>query len=386
MGFCIAGSDGRIHAANRRIYTLFDDYPGGFCRWWSKTAERIVKQSNVQVGRPAIFSHSWTGRDGIQVPVTVWLFNARNRGDTVFLFIGPYDPCQGSIPRQSERGASDDLEPRRLLAEGASNGCMMKALADGGFAVRYQPIYDIRKGRVAGFEAQILCSREGSESLSSDFFDLLDTSGGALLLGIWFISRVCDDCRRWQQDVRKSEHYFVQLHLSRGQMDSLCILHALQHCLDANDLDPSTVWIKAPKASFETRDAAGQLLIHRYHALGVNFIVDRLRTNLADLRYFFAFSVIPFKAVHLGHQALGTGKSSRQFELFATFAKIFSSLGIHVLTLYSGSSRITEALRTTTCRYIQKQGGYHSLQASQVPAFLGAAPAFSLDPARAIES
>jgi EAL domain-containing protein (putative c-di-GMP-specific phosphodiesterase class I) len=145
----------------------------------------------------------------------------------------------------------------------------------------------------------------------------------------------------------------------------------LQRCLAANGLDASDVWIKASKDCFETHDTARQLLLHRYHVLGVNFIVDRLRTNLADLSYFFAFSVIPFKAVHLEDYALGSGKNTRQFELFATFAKIFSSLGIHVLTLYSGGSNTTEALRTTKCRYIQQQDGPQFLTASQVPAFIG---------------
>ncbi len=371
MGFCIAGCDGRIHAANQKMYTLFDKYQGGFCRWWSKTAEVLFKNCGSDALKPRIVSHTWLTMHGERRSVLVRVFFAGNPDDTVFLLI-TQRPFAPSNPDEVMTEVSlAEVDSQDIFTRDTSHERMMQALADTFFSVRYQPIYDIRMGRVAGFEARIQCLSENRSSLSNDYFHFLDTSGGSLLLGMWFLGKVCDDFRKWKESARDACHCFVQLHLSQGQMNSFCILHVLQRCLAANGLDASDVWIKASKDCFETHDTAKQLLLHRYHVLGVNFIVDRLRTNLADLSYFFAFSVIPFKAVHLGNYALGSKRSSRQFELFATFAKIFSSLGIHVLTLYSGGSHVTEALRTTKCRYIQQQDGSQCLTASQVPAFIG---------------
>jgi EAL domain-containing protein (putative c-di-GMP-specific phosphodiesterase class I) len=376
MGFCIAGGDGRIHAANQKMYTLFEEYQGGFCRWWSKMAGVLVKNHGSDLMNPRAVTHTWSTMSKEKRSVLVWVFAAGNQGDTVFLLIVEKTCSQTCTADDRIQPSFPGIDSHDLLTQDVSNECMMQALSDSLFSVRYQPIYDIRMGRVAGFEARIQWDAGKHASLPADFFRLLDASGGSLLLGMWFLGKVCDDFRRWKENARDADHCFVQLRLSQGQMNSLCILHVLQHCLAANGLDASDVWIKAPKESFETHDTAKQLLLHRYHVLGVNFIVDRLRTNLTDLSYFFAFSVIPFKAVHLGNYALGSGRSTRQFELFATFAKIFSSLGIHVLTLYSGGSSIAEALRTTKCRYIQKQDGSQSLTASQVPAFIGSSPSF----------
>jgi EAL domain-containing protein (putative c-di-GMP-specific phosphodiesterase class I) len=375
MGFCIAGCDGRIHAANQKMYTLFGEYQGGFCRWWSKSAGVLVKNFRSDVLKPRIVSHTWLTTRGKRRSVLVRVFTAGNLGDTVFLLVTPQRSLAQRYPVDDMVEVSlSGVDSQDIFTRGASHECMMQALADTFFSVRYQPIYDIRMGRVAGFEARIQWASEEHSFFSNDFFHLLDTSGGSLLLGIWFLGKVCDDFRKWKASACDAHHCFVQLRLSLGQMNSLCILHVLQRCLAANGLDASDVWIKASKDCFKTRDTAKQLLLHRYHVLGVNFIVDRLRTNLADLSYFFAFSVIPFKAVYLGNYALGSQRSTRQFELFATFAKIFSSLGIHVLTLYSGGPCSTEALRATKCRYIQQQDGSQFLTAAQVPAFMGSSP------------
>lgn len=374
MGFCIAGRDGRIHVANQRAYTLFEEYEGGFCRWWSKMAGVLVKNGESDLVTPRPVSHTWTTMRAEKRHMVVWVFTSGNQGDTVFLLIMDKPVSRTGTADDSTQPSFPGVDLHDHSTQEVSNECLMRALADSLFSVRYQPIYDIRMGRVAGFEARIRWNAGKRTSLPVDFFRFLDTSGGSLLLGMWFLGKVCDDFRRWKENARDAGRCFVQLRLSQGQMNSLCVLHVLQHCLAANGLDASDMWIKASKESFETRDTAKQLLLHRYHVLGVNFIVDRLQTNLTDLSYFFAFSVIPFKAVHLGNYALGAKKSTRQFELFATFAKIFSSLGIHVLTLYSGGASITEAIRTTKCRYIQKQDSSQYLTASQVPAFIGSSP------------
>jgi EAL domain-containing protein (putative c-di-GMP-specific phosphodiesterase class I) len=387
MGFCIVSRDGRIHAVNGKVHDLFEDYEGGFLRWWNKAAEGLVGHADAHDATPCVITRSWTDVSGTIRYMTIWMFAAGSSSEMVFLFMAEKE----KPPRSSDAGTRVQAslfsdEAARFGSAEALNQCMMQALMKNVFSVRYQPVFDVRSGRVAGVEALIQLTASTDETLSRNMVNLLDASGGSLLMGLWLLGRISGDLQAWKRQGSVARSFFVQVRMSQRQLASPCMFHAFCHTLGKGDGDGGEVWIKASKRSFDDQDVKKQLFIHRYHAMGINFIVDRLRTNLADLKYFFAFSVIPFKAVQLGNQDLVTARGARQQELFTIFAKIFSSLGVHVVALYSGGPCVLDVLKKTTCRYIQKQGrGSQFLKASQVPGFIGMYPScLSADPCNSL--
>ncbi|GAU09830.1 hypothetical protein DPF_2565 [Desulfoplanes formicivorans] len=375
MGLCIVSRDGRIHATNRKMHVLFEEYDGGFLRWWNKMADGLINDLDEGGTTPHVVFRSWTDASGTLRGMTIWMFAAGFSSEILFLFMAEKEPSTAMKTDTHLKTArfADDLD--RFGSAEALTECMMQALMNNAFSVRYQPVFDVRSGRVAGVEALIQVASSKDAPLSRNFFNLLDASGGSLLMGLWLLGRICRDVQAWKEQGNGVHPFFVQVRMSERQLASACMLHAFRHALEHSGMDPGNVWIKASKKCFDDQDMKKQFFIHRYHALGINFIVDRLRTNLADLKYFFAFSVIPFKAVQLGNQDFVTNRGTRQQELFTIFAKIFSSLGVHVVALYTSGPCALDILKKTTCRYIQKQGrGSQFLKASQVPGFVGMYP------------
>ncbi|WP_462323641.1 EAL domain-containing protein [Desulfoplanes sp.] len=364
MGFCIADCHGRIYGANRRINAIFQDYPGGFCGWWNAMADEIRKSRLGACLEPWVVFRTWTPLDGTRRSVMVAGFNAGPEDKKFLLFVSRLSTSdkQGAICREQMTGQKEWSLPMTALRH---NGCLMQALSQGVFSLAYQPVYDVRSGAAAGFEAKLRWADNHEDRIRPSSLEFLQGTGGALVLGIWMVVQACRDLRSWNTGGGPGR-YFVQVGMSSEQLGSPCILHVLQHVLEDNGIDPSLVWIKTPKKSFGTKSPREQLLLHRYHALGINFIVEKLRPNLSDLSYFFGFSVIPFKAVHLRNNLVPPHVTKKQLDLFATFAKIFSCLGIHVLTKLAGSEDCIASLRTTTCRYVQDNGTPTVLRSSQI--------------------
>ncbi|MDD2219203.1 MAG: EAL domain-containing protein [Desulfoplanes sp.] len=362
IGFCMGDCNGRIHASNRQFHTFFGYDNAFFLTWWKKTASNIQTRKGYVSSEVVLVEEEFTLPGNREHTFKAWIFFLGTVSRTACLFFK--DMGTGMSGRHD--GVSDFGRTSQEREIRKFNDSIFRALQNNEFSILYQPILDIRSGRIAGFDAQLRGSHLAHEEIaSSHFMDLLETTGASLPLGIWFMGNICQQVQRWNQERNSPGHYCVHLNMSLNQLGSASMLGALQAMLDAYAIDPSWLWIENSKATFDCQVCRKSLLFHRYHAMGVNFVVDDLRISLADLSYFFRFSVIPFKAVKIV-ESLHVGEDKKAaFESFTTFVKIFSSLGILVVAKGLGNTAGLSALRQTCCRYAQGNDASSFLRADE---------------------
>ena len=355
LGFCIGHCGGQIYTSNRLFNDFFRDHHLLFMLWWKSMFSEIHAREDKNF-TDVVFLEKQLDLPGDEpLKLQIWIFFMGPDQSIACLF---FKEINNEESRETSVSPSSHFAGKKgALTDSALhfNDSIMHALRKKEFSILYQPIMDVRSGEIAGFEALLQWRHlTHKEIVSAQFLDLLESTGVSLPLGIWFVNNVCRQVRTWNSPGERKKNYFVQLNMSPQQLDSTSMLHALQHALDSYGIDPDLLWIESPKSSFENHIGEKNMLLQRYHALGVNLVVNDLQTNLADLGYFFRFSIIPFKAVKMMEFSSCLGGKGHQFELFKTFAKIFSFLGILVLVKGTAGPKELIALRQTQCRYAQK--------------------------------
>ena len=373
VGFCMGDCNGRVYATNRQFHTFFGHDTAFFLAWWKKTACSIQAGEGAGSSDVILVEEEFTFPGNGEHTFKAWIFFLGSGSQTACLFFkdmdsgisGEHDGLYDSASTSASGPVSHGGDIRKF------NDSIFCALKNNEFSILYQPIMDIRSGEIAGFDAQLRWRHLSHEEIvSSRFLDLLETTGAALPLGIWFMGKICKQVQRWNGMGNGQRKFSVYLNLSLNQLASASMLGVLESIFETYAIDPSWLWIENSKAAFDCQVYSKKLLLHRYHAMGVNFVVDDLQISLEDLSYFFRFSVIPFKAVKIVQSLHAWEDNKREFESFTTFVKIFSSLGIQVVAKGIGVSEGLSALRQTCCRYAQTDDTTKFLNAEEAIAIV----------------
>lgn len=373
VGFCMGDCNGRVHGTNRQFHTFFGHDITFFLAWWKRTVcgiqtgERGGSSDVILVEKEFAFPGAREHR------FKAWIFFMGSACQTACLFFKDMDTQTSGEHGSAYEFASTSASA--WISQGGDiqnfNDSIFYALKNNEFSIVYQPIVDIRSGKIAGFDAQLRWQNLSSEEIvSSHFMDLLENTGASLPLGIWFVGNICKQMQRWNGMGNSPKKYCVYLNLSLNQLASATMLGALESIVEAYGIDSSSLWIENSKAAFDCQVYSKKLLLGRYQSIGVNFAVDDLRISLEDLSYFFRFAVIPFKAVKIVKSLHVVGNNKREIDSFTTFVKIFSSLGIQVVVKGMGTSEGFSALGQTCCRYVQDNDISNALNADEAAAIV----------------
>jgi predicted signal transduction protein with EAL and GGDEF domain len=93
-----------------------------------------------------------------------------------------------------------------------------RAVVDGGFVLRYQPIVALNTGRTVGFEALVRWNHPTRGLLSPlDFIDIAEESGLIVPLGSWVLHEAMQAAVRWRL-LRPEESAYVSVNVSPRQL------------------------------------------------------------------------------------------------------------------------------------------------------------------------
>ena len=96
----------------------------------------------------------------------------------------------------------DDLR-RQLTARADTEAAIAAGLADGEMRLQYQPVHDVARGVVTGFEALVRWHRPGAGPVPPDqFIPVAEATGLIDALGAYVLERACADAMTWPGSLR----------------------------------------------------------------------------------------------------------------------------------------------------------------------------------------
>ncbi|MES2030247.1 MAG: EAL domain-containing protein [Pseudomonadota bacterium] len=232
------------------------------------------------------------------------------------------------------------VEARRVLELD-----LRQALANEEFEIYYQPLVNLKSGRISTCEALLRWNHPVRGTVSPvDIIPVAEDMGLIVDLGRWILRKACIECMKWPDAVS------VAVNFSSQQFHQRDVLSEVRYALDVSGLPAHRLEIEITESSLLrntqwTHDALAQL-----HAAGCRISLDDFGTGYSSLSYLHNF---PLQKVKIDRSFLEGIDTDRPLTLLRGVARLSADLGMTVvvegietneqLELISADGTISEA-------------------------------------------
>ncbi|MDB5633175.1 MAG: diguanylate cyclase [Tardiphaga sp.] len=232
------------------------------------------------------------------------------------------------------------VEARRVLELD-----LRKALANEEFELYYQPLVNLKSGRISTCEALLRWNHPIRGTVSPiDIIPVAEDMGLIIDLGRWILRKACIECMKWPEAVS------VAVNFSSQQFHQRDVLGEVRYALEISGLPAHRLEVEITESSLLrntqwTHDALSQL-----HAAGCRISLDDFGTGYSSLSYLHNF---PLQKVKIDRSFLEGIDTDRPLTLLRGVARLSADLGMSVvvegietneqLELISADGTVTEA-------------------------------------------
>lgn len=245
----------------------------------------------------------------------------------------------------------------RLGPDESVRGDLRGALDRGELRVTYQPIVDLRTGRIAAVEASAAWRHPTRGEISpAVFLPVADELGLMLRLGRWVLEAACRQARRWQVRYPSDSLLGLTVNLSATQLRDPELVNVVRSALTQSALAPEDLLVKAPEGMLADHQAEATSAFGRFRELGVRTAVDDYGTGHASLGF---LRRLPLDAVKIdGSLVRGMGVGSQDRAFVTGIVRLIQTLGLTTIAAGVEEQPQHAYLRSIGCE--QAEGLYYS--------------------------
>src|SRR5881227_2662586 len=232
------------------------------------------------------------------------------------------------------------VEARRILELD-----LRVALANEEFELFYQPLVNLKSGRIATCEALLRWNHPVRGTVSPvDIIPVAEDMGLIVDLGRWILRKACMECMKWPDGVS------VAVNFSPQQFHQRDVLSEVRYALEVSGLPAHRLEIEITESSLLRNTQLTHDVLSQLHAAGVRISLDDFGTGYSSLSYLHNF---PLQKVKIDRSFLEGIDSDRPLTLLRGVARLSADLGMSVvvegtetteqLELISADGTVTEA-------------------------------------------
>src|SRR5450830_926810 len=225
------------------------------------------------------------------------------------------------------------------------------ALRDGsGLALNYQPIYDLKSGRVAKLEALVRWQHPQHGLLSPDrFIGIAEANGMIAELDSWVMRKACEDLA-WLSghgcDELKIAVNCSALNLAREELAD-----EIESILRAAGVPPQRLELEVTENALMGNISSTLQLLRQIRSLGVSLSIDDFGTGYSSLAY---LKRLPLNTLKIDRSfILDVPKSTQDMEIVQAIIVMAHTLHLQVVTEGVETQQQYEFLAQYDCDYIQ---------------------------------
>ncbi|QUW88855.1 putative signaling protein [Streptomyces sp. V17-9] len=209
-------------------------------------------------------------------------------------------------------------------------GRLARAVADGEFALRYQPVVDIAAGDVVGFEALVRWPRPPEPPMAPEqFIRLAEETGDIATLGSWVLRNAVRDAVELQHVPGPGRAPYISVNVSARQFRDAGFVEQVERVLRTPGLVPGSLQLELTETVLLRSDDRIQTVLHSLKDLGVRIAVDDFGTGFSSLRYLRDF---PIDVLKIDKSFIDDiPQDSRQVALVEGIVRIADTLDLEVI-------------------------------------------------------
>jgi diguanylate cyclase (GGDEF)-like protein len=232
------------------------------------------------------------------------------------------------------------VEARRILELD-----LRKALANEEFELFYQPLVNLKSGRISTCEALLRWNHPVRGTVSPiDIIPVAEDMGLIVDLGRWILRKACMECMKWPEGVN------VAVNFSPHQFHQRDVLSEVRYALEVSGLPAHRLEIEITESSLLRNTQLTHDVLSQLRAIGVRISLDDFGTGYSSLSYLHNF---PLQKVKIDRSFLEGIDTDRPLTLLRGVARLSADLGMSVvvegietneqLELISADGTVTEA-------------------------------------------
>ena len=223
---------------------------------------------------------------------------------------------------------------------------LRKALAHGEFELFYQPVVNLARDEIRGFEA-LLRWRHPERGLISpvDFIPLAEETGLIIPIGEWVVRKACAEAASWGADVT------VAVNLSAIQFRSKNLVPTIVSALATSRLPASRLEVEITESVLMQENDATLAVLHQLRELGVRISMDDFGTGYSSLSYLRQF---PFDKIKIDRSFVrDLAERSDSLSIVRAVTGLGSSLGMTTTAEGVETPEQLSMLRAEGCTEVQ---------------------------------
>src|SRR3981081_1168930 len=235
---------------------------------------------------------------------------------------------------------AQSVEARRILELD-----LRKGLAHEEFELFYQPLVNLKSGRITTCEALLRWNHPVRGTVSPiDIIPVAEDMGLIVDLGRWILRKACMECMKWPEGVG------VAVNFSPQQFHQRDVLSEVRYALEVSGLPAHRLEIEITESSLLRNTQVTHDVLSRLRTIGVRISLDDFGTGYSSLSYLHNF---PLQKVKIDRSFLEGIDTDRPLTLLRGVARLSADLGMSVvvegietneqLELISADGTVTEA-------------------------------------------
>ncbi len=195
------------------------------------------------------------------------------------------------------------------------------------FRLEYQPIIEIRTGRIVSLEALLRWDDPILNLGPAHFIPVAEESGLIVPLGNWVLLEACRQAALWQREGLAGAH--VSVNVSTRQFERPDFVESVKRTLDQTGLQPERLILEMLESVLVERFEETAAKIAQLRTLGVRLSLDDFGTGYSSLAYLHRLT---FDALKLDRSFTQTlGHVSRPRALVAASLSIAQEFGMFAI-------------------------------------------------------
>jgi len=245
------------------------------------------------------------------------------------------------------------------------------ALSEGQLTLHYQPIGELRTGRITGCEALLRWNHPTSGLLLPDhFIHEAEETGLIIPIGEWVLETACETIARLSS--RFKGDFFVAVNISARQLQHAGLPAKIRRCIEMFE-DGSPLVLELVESTVMADPSAALRLLQRLKSLGARIAVDDFGTGYSSLAYLKRFPLDTVKIDRTFVRDLETDENDAA--IASSIITLAHSLGLRAVAEGVETSRQLQILQRLGCDFAQGFYLGRPVPASEFDAVLAAGSA-----------
>jgi len=221
--------------------------------------------------------------------------------------------------RPFERSMDTKVHIRRLIELD-----LRSAVANDEIDVFFQPLVDVKTGKVTSFEALARWNHPLRGRISpGEFIPVVEALGLMNDLGANILRRACSVCKTWPADIT------VAVNLSPSQVKDRKLMKTIEGALRDAKLDPHRLEIEITESVLLDDTGGTKEILQSLRALGIHISLDDFGTGYSSLSYLLSF---PLDKIKIDRSfTIGLGVQDRSLTIVDSISSMSSRLGMSVV-------------------------------------------------------